>query len=102
MIRYGDTEAQELKFVRLRAQAGPRDEQWTDVEVRFDLEPGTTLPEEISELTGWIICTRSGDIVQIVPQDEGRDIEFQFTDQEKEQLRTYYESEVRPRLTKKA
>lgn len=102
MIRYGDADAQELRFIRPRAHAERRDEQWIDVEVRFDLEPGTRLPDEISELTGWIICTAAGDIVQIVPQDEGRDIEFQFTEQEKEQLRTFYEREVRPLLREKA
>lgn len=98
MIRYGAEQVQELRFVRPRATVEPRDGQWIDVEVRFGLEPGTDLPEEISDLTGLIICTAAGDIVQIVPQDEGRDCEFQFTEQEKEQLRSFYEREVRPFL----
>lgn len=98
MIQYGSPEAKDLTFNRLRARAERREDgQWIDVEVRFDLAEGT-LPDGIEELTALIICTARGDIVQIVPQDEGRDCEFQFTDNEKAQLAAYYEAEVKPRL----
>ncbi|TVY10076.1 hypothetical protein [Paenibacillus cremeus] len=99
MMTYGSSEVSELRFIHLQAEAELRDSQWMDVTLRFELAPGGELPEGIEELSALIICTHSGDIVQIVPQDEDRDCEYQFTELEKEQLRDYYTKTVRPRLS---
>lgn len=99
MIRYGDPVVEELRFTQLKAIVEPRDDgQWVDVEISFGLGEGCRVPEGIEDLTALLICTRAGDIVQIVPQDEGRDCEFQFTEEEKQQLRRFYEQEVRGTL----
>jgi hypothetical protein len=102
MIQYGSLIHTELCFDKIRAQIDLRDEQWIDVELRLELDPGSVLPDDLSELTALLICTYSGDIAQIVPQDEGRDCEYQFTDGEKEQLRYYYEQNVKSRLLLRA
>ncbi|MDQ1909181.1 hypothetical protein RAC89_01545 [Paenibacillus sp. GD4] len=94
MIRYGDPVVEELIFERLKARVEPRDEQWVDVEISFALADGKQ-PEDVEDLSALIICTRRGDVVQIVPQDEGRDCEFQFTEGEKEQLRRFFDEQVR-------
>ncbi|MDO3681626.1 hypothetical protein [Paenibacillus ehimensis] len=96
MIEYGNPDIRELRFERFRSRVEARGEQWIDVEVSLELAEGSKVPDGIVELGALIVCTRRGDIVEIVPQDEGRDCEYQFTEQEKEQLRTYYEREVRP------
>ncbi|MBE1441889.1 hypothetical protein [Paenibacillus sp. OAS669] len=101
MIQYGSVDVRELKFMNMRSTIELRDEQWVDVEVCFDLDAGSELPEELSDLSALLICTYSGGIAQVVPQDEGRDCEFQFTESEKEQLRLYYEYEVKPLLLSK-
>lgn len=88
----------ELRFERMEARIEPRDEQWVDVEVRFRLANGAMAPEGIEELSALLICTRSGEIFDIVPQDEGRDCEFRFTESEKQQLRVFYEREVKHRI----
>ncbi|TDF99628.1 hypothetical protein [Paenibacillus piri] len=98
MIQYGAEQATEFTFQQYRASIEPRDNQWVDVELRFELKPGCELPVELTDLTALLICTRTGDIFQIVPQDEGRDCEFQFTEAEKVQLRLYYDMQVKPRL----
>lgn len=100
MIQYGSTEVHELKFVSLRASIELRDQQWIDVEVQFELDEvnGSALPEDLTELSALLICTYAGQIAQIVPQDEGRDCEYQFTESEKEQLRNYYEHAVEKQL----
>lgn len=100
MIEYGNPDIRELRFARFRSRVEVRSEQWIDVEVSLELAEGSETPDGIVELGALIVCTRRGDIVEIVPQDEGRDCEYQFTVQEKEQLRTYYEEEVRPALGK--
>lgn len=97
MIQYGSSELHELRFVQMRATAERRG-QWLDVEIRFDLAEDSELPEQLEELTALLICTQDGAVVQIVPQDEGRDCEFQFTELEKEQLRSFYERGVLPKL----
>lgn len=96
MLRYGDTDVQELRFSSLRATIEPRDPQWIDVFVSFEVEarpPG--VPKALGAL---IICTSRGDIAEMAPQDDGLDCEYQFTPLEKEQLRAFYEREVRPLL----
>ncbi|CAG7629479.1 hypothetical protein ACFQI7_15910 [Paenibacillus allorhizosphaerae] len=98
MIQYGSSELKEIRFANMRAMAERRG-QWLDIEVSFDLTDGSELPEELEHLTALLICTHDGAIVQFVPQDEGRDCEFQFTELEKEQLRSFYESNVLPRLS---
>ncbi|MFE5317420.1 hypothetical protein ACFQ88_01810 [Paenibacillus sp. NPDC056579] len=98
MIAYGSVDIRELRFMNMRSTIDLRDEQWIDVEVRFDLPDRGELPEDISDLSALLICTYSGDIVQIVPQDEGRDCEYQFTEAEKNQLRDYYELQAKQKL----
>lgn len=98
MIAYGSVDIRELRFMNMRSTIDLRDEQWIDVEVRFDLPDRGGLPEDISDLSALLICTYSGDIVQIVPQDEGRDCEYQFTEAEKNQLRDYYERQAKQKL----
>ncbi|MCP3775640.1 hypothetical protein NLX71_20410 [Paenibacillus sp. MZ04-78.2] len=95
MIEYGNPDIRELRFARFHSRAEVRGEQWIDVEVSMELAEDSEAPEGIVELGALIVCTRRGDIVEIVPQDEGRDCEYQFTEQEKAQLRVYYEREVR-------
>lgn len=98
MIAYGGIEIKELRFERMEARIEPRDEQWIDVEIRFQLADGAVTPEGIEELSALLICTRGGDIFDIIPQDEGRDCEFRFTESEKQQLKSYYEREVKHRV----
>jgi hypothetical protein len=101
MIQYGSTDINELKFLGFQASIEPRDGQWIDVELRPQLTENSQLPADISELTALLICTYSGDIAQFVPQDEGRDCEYHFTESEKAQLRDYYEKQLRPLLLHK-
>jgi len=101
MIQYGSELVTELKFEQYEAVIEPRDRQWVDVELRFVWSADGELPADISELTALLICTRTGDIFQIVPQDEGRDCEFQFTESEKAQLRAYYYEHVKQHLLQK-
>ncbi|WP_282935404.1 hypothetical protein [Paenibacillus sp. RC67] len=101
MIQYGSVEVKDLKFIHMKSTIELRDEQWIDIEVRFGLGEGSELPNDITDLSALLICSYSGGIAQIVPQDEGRDCEYQFTESEKEQLRTYYENEVKPKLLSK-
>ncbi|WP_028548261.1 hypothetical protein [Paenibacillus sp. UNC451MF] len=102
MIQYGSVDVKELKFHRMKSTVDLRDEQWIDVEVRFDLGEGSELPHDLTDLSALLICSYSGGIAQIIPQDEGRDCEYQFTELEKAQLKDYYENEVRPMLLAKA
>jgi hypothetical protein len=98
MIQFGSLNVAELKFERIRATIEWRDAQWIDVWLRFELKPGSVLPEEITELSALAICTYSGAVAQIVPQDEGRDCEFQFTEDEKRQLLDFYEQNIKHEL----
>jgi hypothetical protein len=102
MIQYGSTDIKELQFHGFRVSVEPRDSQWIDVELRPEPAAISGLPADISQLTALLICTYSGDIAQIVPQDEGRDCEYQFTESEKTQLRDYYEKHVRALLLQQA
>ncbi|MFH5184536.1 hypothetical protein ACHHV8_18865 [Paenibacillus sp. TAB 01] len=103
MIQYGSTDVHELLFASMRASIELRDRQWIDVEIQFELdwENGAALPDDVTELSALLICTYNGEIAQIVPQDEGRDCEFQFTESEKAQLRHYYEQSVKNQLLHK-
>ncbi|NHN30677.1 hypothetical protein [Paenibacillus agricola] len=98
MIQFGSLHYAELKFEQIRATTELRDAQWIDVLLRFELKQGSVLPEDLTELSALIICTYAGAVAQIVPQDEGRDCEFQFTEDEKEQLLGYYEQNVKQEL----
>ncbi|MBP1155522.1 MULTISPECIES: hypothetical protein [unclassified Paenibacillus] len=98
MIAYGGTDIKELRFEQMKARIEPRDDQWIDVDICFQLADGALMPEGIEELSALLICTRGGDIIDIVPQDEGRDCEFRFTESEKQQLQSYFEREVMPRI----
>ncbi|PZE21789.1 hypothetical protein [Paenibacillus xerothermodurans] len=98
MIQYGAVESVDLKFENFRFMIEPRESQWIDVVLRPQLSRGSKLPADIEELTALLICAYSGEIVQFVPQDEGRDCEYQFTPSEKEQLRQFYDAHVRPLL----
>jgi hypothetical protein len=87
MIQYASERVNELKIQRFISNAEIRDEQWVDIELRFVLaEDSDQIPEDISDLTGLVICNHSGAIAQMVPQDAGCDCEFQFTPAEKEQI----------------
>ncbi|NOU93817.1 hypothetical protein GC093_11360 [Paenibacillus sp. LMG 31456] len=98
MIQYGSDDHSDLIFQRLHASIEPRDSQWVDVELSFELSPESVMPTDLLDLTALLVCTHSGEIFQIVPQDEGRDCEYQFTETEKVQLRQYYETQVKPKL----
>ncbi|MEK3723460.1 hypothetical protein [Paenibacillus sp. FSL H8-0034] len=98
MIQFGSLDYAELRFQQMRATVEIRDKQWIDVELHLELEEGMALPDDFTELTALIFCTYAGEIAQIVPQDEGRDCEYQFTADEKEQLIHYYEQNVKPKL----
>ncbi len=100
MLTYGSTDIQELQFVHLSHTLERRNEQWFDIYVSFDLIDPSLLPEGIEELGALLVCTANGLLVEIAPQDEGRDCEYQFTESEKEQLRRYFQAQVLPELNK--
>ncbi|MCA0757986.1 hypothetical protein KP806_23275 [Paenibacillus sp. N4] len=89
MIKYGLDRVTELKFESIDSKIERRDEQWIDITLRFKLAPGTEAPSDLIDFTALVICTLSGTIAQIVPQDEGCDCEYQFTVGEKEQIAAY-------------
>ncbi|MFF2479493.1 hypothetical protein [Paenibacillus sp. NPDC058071] len=92
MIKYGSERVTELKFIAIRSHIEKRDRQWVDLTLRFELSADTPLPDDLIDFSGLVICTTSGAIAQIVPQDEDVDCEYQFTAFEKEQIRAYVES----------
>jgi hypothetical protein len=94
MMKYGDLQPQELKFSRFLPRVEKRDEQWIDVELRFELGNDTRLPADCSDVTIMAVCSRDGDIFQMFVQDEGCDCEYQLTPDEKEQVRRYIEHEL--------
>ncbi|MCS7461083.1 hypothetical protein N0M98_13095 [Paenibacillus doosanensis] len=102
MIQYGSVDVKEMQLIRLRASIDLRDEQWIDVEIRFGVGNADTIPDDVTDLTALLICTYSGGVAQIVPQDGGIDCEYQFTPGEKEQLLAFYELQVKPQLLEKA
>ncbi|WP_219837496.1 hypothetical protein [Paenibacillus sp. R14(2021)] len=91
MIQYGSDTITALRFLSFKPQMERRDTQWIDIELRPEIAAETPVPAEITDLTVLVICTHGGVIAQIVPHDEGTDCEFQFTFEEKEQIRSYIE-----------
>lgn len=79
----------ELRFRGIKPSIERRDPQWMDITLRFELEADTPVPDDLIDFTGLVICTHSGAIAQIVPQDEGCDCEYQFTVGEKEQITNF-------------
>ncbi|THF74560.1 hypothetical protein [Cohnella fermenti] len=95
MIKYGDDRITQLQFAQFIPRIERRDEQWVDVELRFETKPGTDeMPSDVIDLTALAICTRAGHPIQIEAQDEGCDSEYQFTVFEKEQIEAYLRSEA--------
>lgn len=89
MIKYGLDRVTELRFESIEAMIERRDGQWVDITLRFKLAPGSEAPSDLIDFTALVICTQSGAIAQIVPQDEGCDCEYQFTAGEKEQITAF-------------
>lgn len=89
MIKYGATDYADVKFCRFYPHVEIRDEQWIDIVLKFDLEEGTTIPEDWPDPSILVVCNHRGGIAHIVPQEEGCDSEYQFSEMEKEQIRRY-------------
>ncbi|MBB6638378.1 hypothetical protein [Cohnella thailandensis] len=94
MIKYGDDRVTNLQFAAFYPRIERRDEQWVDVELRFETKPNTDeVPSDLIELTALVICTRAGAPIQIEAQDAGCDCEYQFTFFEKEQIEAFVRSD---------
>ncbi|QYR19027.1 hypothetical protein KZ483_13670 [Paenibacillus sp. sptzw28] len=91
MIQYGSDVVTQLRFEVFHPRIERRDDQWVDIELGLELSHLTPMPAGLTELTALVICTVDGVIAQIVPLDEGCDCEFQFTADEKEQIRAFIE-----------
>lgn len=91
MIKYGSDRITELKFKDFYPRIERRDHQWVDIVLRPELSEQTTLPDDLIDFTALVICTTNGTVVQILPQDEDCDCEYQFTFSEKEQIRAFVE-----------
>jgi hypothetical protein len=89
MIKYGLDRITELKFRSFQPTIEQRNEQWVDINLRFELTPETEVPEDLIDFTALVICTIDGTIAQMVPHDEGCDCEYQFTVSEKEQITAF-------------
>jgi hypothetical protein len=89
VIKYGLDQVTELRFHTIKPMIERRDDQWIDITLRFELEATTPIPDDLIDFTALVICTHSGAIAQIVPQDEGCDCEYQFTVGEKEQITNF-------------
>ncbi|GGF90058.1 hypothetical protein [Paenibacillus abyssi] len=91
MIKYGSDRVTELQFADFRPRFERRDNQWIDIELRFGLtdESLEDAPQDLIDLTIYVICTSGGQIAQIIPQDEGCDCEYQFTAGEKAQIEAF-------------
>ncbi|MFB9330420.1 hypothetical protein ACFFSY_31145 [Paenibacillus aurantiacus] len=99
MIQYDSDDIREMRMTGLYPTIERRDEQWIDIELRIDVEDESQVHQSITELTALVICTHSGVIAQIVPQDAGCDCDFQFTAGEKEQIRNYVlSSEIQAKI----
>ncbi|MFD0713485.1 hypothetical protein [Paenibacillus sp. GCM10027626] len=94
MIQYGSDRVLELKFAQFKPRLERRNSHWIEIELKFELSPATPAPPELTDLSALVICTSEGIIAQIVPLDEGCDCEFQFTADEKEQMRAFIQSEA--------
>lgn len=93
MIKYGLDTVTELKFLSFEPSIERRDSQWVDVILRPVLAESTPVPDDMIDFTILVICTLDGTIVQMVPQDEDCDCEYNFTVGEKEQIAAYIEQE---------
>ncbi|MFF2887426.1 hypothetical protein [Paenibacillus sp. NPDC057967] len=89
MIKYGSDQITELRFTRFDASMERRDDQWVDIVLRPTVDEGTPVPDDLIQFTLYVICTLDGTIVQMVPQDEDCDCEYQLTFSEKEQVSAY-------------
>lgn len=89
MIKYGSDQITELAFTSFRPHIEKRDHQWVDIVLYPELGKATPLPDDLIQFTILVICTTDGTIVQIVPQDEDCDCEYQFTFSEKEQIKAF-------------
>lgn len=93
MIKYGLDTVTELQFLAFEARIEQRDAQWVDIVLRPVLAGSTPVPDDMIDFSIWVICTLDGTIVQMVPQDEDCDCEYNFTIGEKEQIKAYVEQE---------
>lgn len=66
--------------------------QWINVYLEMFMEKGSLLPVGLEDPSLLVICSYSGDIIQIVLLDEGCDSEFQLTPLEKEYIVNYVEA----------
>lgn len=89
MIKYGLDRIDELSFNSFNQTIEKRDHQWVDIVLRPELDANTPLPHDIIQFSILVICALDGTIVQMVPQDEDCDCEYQFTFNEKEQIQRY-------------
>jgi hypothetical protein len=79
MIKYGKTDISDLKFVRFIPTVERRDDMLLDIWLRFELDSSTPLPDDITDLSAWVIATHEGKIVDMIPQDEDTDCEYRHT-----------------------
>ncbi|CAM3491272.1 hypothetical protein [Marinicrinis lubricantis] len=86
MIQYGSSKVNELVIENLIPSVDFRNEHFVDIRCKLTLKTGP-IPKGTTELSALVICMRDGTIIEIVPQDEDCDCEFQFTLNEKEQIR---------------
>lgn len=93
MIKYGSDTVKELQFLSFEPRIEQRDSQWIDIVLRPALAESTPVPDDMIDFSIWVICTIDGSIVQILPQDEDCDCEYNFTAGEKEQITAYVERE---------
>ncbi|MHA6484044.1 hypothetical protein ACX1C1_19300 [Paenibacillus sp. strain BS8-2] len=93
MFKYGMDTVTELRFLSFTHKIEKRDEQWMDIMLQPELADTTPVPDDIIDFSIWVICTHAGTIVQILPQDEDCDCEYNFTPFEKEQITVYINSE---------
>ncbi|PYI54486.1 hypothetical protein [Paenibacillus flagellatus] len=64
------------------------------IDILLKLERGgAEWPAELADPGALIICDSAGEPIQYVVLDEGCDSEYKFTENEKEQLRRYIETE---------
>ncbi|MBB3110328.1 hypothetical protein FHS18_002395 [Paenibacillus phyllosphaerae] len=94
MIQYDNEDIRELTFTAFHPRIERRDEQWIDIDIKFEVADPSQFHTDLVEPTALVICNLAGTIAQMVPQDEGCDCEFQFTFSEKEQLRAFIESDI--------
>lgn len=95
--RYGE-ERYDKQLFTLRCLGVERRGQWVDVGLSLQLMEGETLPHGLVAPSVLVICVPTGEVVQIVLQDEGCDSEFQFTPAEEEIVRSYIRDHCEARI----